>query len=68
MARHEILRTTLHLIDGVTHQIVRPSRELTLARVDMSQAAASETEAQRWLAEESEHRFDLRRGRSCVRP
>src|SRR5438874_11635856 len=39
--RHESLRTTFTLVDGVPHQLIRPPRRVPVGLVDLSDAAAA---------------------------
>jgi amino acid adenylation domain-containing protein len=58
VARHEALRTTFVAIDGQPHQVIHPSVELPLRRVD----AMTDDEARTLIAREVHTPFDLARG------
>jgi amino acid adenylation domain-containing protein len=62
--RHEILRTTYTVIDGVPKQVVGPTAPWSLNVVDLRQwpEETREAEAQRILKEESRFAFDLVNG------
>ena len=62
--RHEILRTTFHLIDGEPRQVIAPAMEIPLPVVDLRglPGAAREAEAEEQLRAASRRPFDLERG------
>ncbi len=62
--RHEILRTTFQLVDGMPVQVIAAAEPLTLEVVDLSEMAEAEREgkAQRLANEEAQQPFDLSRG------
>ncbi len=64
VSRHEILRTTFDQIENDPIQIVSPSFEFKLKRVDLSlfPAAQRESKANSLIEEEVQRAFDLRRG------
>ena len=59
--RHEALRTTFVVRDGVAAQVIAPALELAAPVVDLSglDQAAQEVEAQRLLSEAARRPFDL---------
>jgi len=56
--RHEILRTSFALVEGVPRQIISAVPEFPLAVLEM----AGEVEVQKWLEREMAKGFDLERG------
>ncbi|HEX8149384.1 MAG TPA: amino acid adenylation domain-containing protein [Pyrinomonadaceae bacterium] len=62
--RHEILRTTVELVDGQPMQVIAPSLPLPLPVVDVRGGSAAEREAaaRRLIDEEARRPFDLARG------
>ncbi len=62
--RHEILRTTFTVKEGQPVQVIAPSLTLPLKIVDLQDLPAAEREAsaQRIVAEEFQHHFDLANG------
>lgn len=58
VARHETLRTTFVAVDGEPHQVIRPSVDVRLSRID----ASSEEDALRIVEKEVDTPFDLSRG------
>jgi len=61
VARHEILRTNYHAVDGKPVQVVTPSATLHIQCVDLSEMGPQEreSEANRILVEEGRRRFDF---------
>ncbi len=57
--RHESLRTVFTLIDGVPHQVIRPSRPFPLEMVDVSGAPRPEERAIELSCAHARRRFDL---------
>ncbi|MDT4794631.1 Linear gramicidin synthase subunit B [compost metagenome] len=64
VARHETLRTTFHLVDGVPLQRVHESVELDVAHEDLTllPAAAREARARQSAEEQAQKPFDLEQG------
>ncbi|HEX8352379.1 MAG TPA: amino acid adenylation domain-containing protein, partial [Pyrinomonadaceae bacterium] len=62
--RHEALRTTFHMIDGQSMQVIAPPSYAPLAKTDLRELEEGEREAQvTRLAQEEAHRpFDLTTG------
>lgn len=62
--RHEALRTTFAVVDGQPVQRISPPGAFDLPVIDIRNIpdAGREAEAQRLIAQEIEHRFDLARG------
>jgi amino acid adenylation domain-containing protein len=70
--RHEILRTTFHVVDGKSTQVIEPDPTLTLEIVDLPQLLAidapeerlrqRETAAQQQLNQTAQQPFDLTQG------
>ena len=60
--RHEIFRTTLHLIGDAPVQRIAPPGPFKLSIVDLSQHAESKTEAASFAREEKTEPFDFERG------
>ncbi|HEY9650394.1 MAG TPA: condensation domain-containing protein, partial [Coleofasciculaceae cyanobacterium] len=60
-SRHEILRTTFSIIDGLPVQVISPKIELNLPVVDLSELAPEQQEqqAQKMAIEDAEQPFDL---------
>jgi amino acid adenylation domain-containing protein len=56
--RHEILRTSFAVMEGVPRQIISPAPEFPLAVLEM----AGEAEVQKWLEQEMAKGFNLQRG------
>ncbi|HEX9984875.1 MAG TPA: amino acid adenylation domain-containing protein [Thermoanaerobaculia bacterium] len=63
LLRHEIIRTTYHLRDGVGVQMVSPARPFPLARIDLTgwDAAMQQDEVTRLTREDAAKVFDLTR-------
>jgi amino acid adenylation domain-containing protein len=63
VARHEILRTTYEEVAGSPVQVIADHRTVDLPMIDLSALPepARTAEAQRWIVEESQRPFDLRR-------
>jgi amino acid adenylation domain-containing protein len=63
LARHESLRTSVRVVDGVPEQCVHAEAELPLERVDLRALPrdARRIEAQRLMAEDTRRPFDLAR-------
>jgi len=57
--RHESLRTSFAMEEGVLVQHVHPNLPFTLPIVDLSATADAETQLRRLLVEEARHPFDL---------
>jgi amino acid adenylation domain-containing protein len=64
VARHEILRTTFHAVDGSPVQVIADSRSVDLPIVDIPPGAASAREeaVHRAMSEEIQRPFDLEHG------
>jgi hypothetical protein len=64
VGRHEILRTTFSLIDGLPRQIVHATAAIPLPLDDLSRLSQTERDAQeeRVSIQEGERRFDLKNG------
>ncbi len=64
VARHEVLRTTFHTVEGAPVQVIAPQLVLELPLADLSDLPASEREAKaQWLAQdEAQTPFDLATG------
>ena len=62
--RHEALRTTFTVVDGVPYQLVHPPESVELPVVDLSglDAARRAVEARRQMAREARRPFSLERG------
>jgi acyl carrier protein len=62
--RHEILRTTIAVNQGQAVQVIHPALRLSIDVVDLKSTSRDEAELEckRLAGEESERRFDLRRG------
>ncbi|HMF57778.1 MAG TPA: amino acid adenylation domain-containing protein [Pyrinomonadaceae bacterium] len=62
--RHEVLRTSIDVLDGQPAQIISQKQDVSLPAVDLSNlpAAERETEGRRQAAAEIAQAFDLRRG------
>jgi amino acid adenylation domain-containing protein/non-ribosomal peptide synthase protein (TIGR01720 family) len=63
LLRHEIIRTTYHLRDGVGLQVVNPARPFPLVRIDLSgwDASMQQDEVTRLTREDAAKVFDLTR-------
>jgi hypothetical protein len=61
VARHEVLRTTFAVVDGIPVQVIaeNPSVELPVIALSERPGAEREAEAQRLLLEKSQYPFDL---------
>jgi amino acid adenylation domain-containing protein len=59
VARHESLRTTFRLIDGIPHQLINPGCGVVLRVVDLTALPDAQSRAERILAEQSREPFDL---------
>lgn len=57
--RHEALRTVYALVDGVPHQVIRPSIDFSLEVVDVRDAADPAARAEELAAEQARTPFDL---------
>ena len=57
--RHEVLRTSFELVDGVPIQVIHPSAEVQLPYIDLSARPDAETQAQLLFKEEAARGFDL---------
>ena len=64
IARHEVLRTTFHVVDGRPVQVVAPALEIELPVIDLTDLPEAEREAAALRAsiEAASVRFDLERG------
>ncbi len=64
VVRHEILRTNTHMtaVDGDPVQVIRESRPVTLAVIDVSQRSGDHAEIARLLNAEAQRPFDLSSG------
>lgn len=64
IARHEVLRTTFHVVDGSPVQVVAPTLEIEIPVIDLTHVPESEREtaAQKVATESASVRFDLERG------
>ncbi|MEM9905081.1 MAG: SDR family NAD(P)-dependent oxidoreductase [Cyanobacteria bacterium P01_D01_bin.44] len=62
--RHEVLRTTFHVIDGQPVQVIAPSLNLKLSVINLCELpkVARDTEVQRLVREEAQKPFDLTQG------
>ena len=64
ITRHEVLRTTFHVVEGRPVQVVAPSLEIDLPLIDLQHVPAAEKEkaAQKAAVDAASVRFDLERG------
>ncbi|HEU5378228.1 MAG TPA: amino acid adenylation domain-containing protein [Ktedonobacteraceae bacterium] len=60
--RHEVLRTSIELVEGVPSQRISPPAYFSLPVQDLTQSAEPEQELQRILTQEMQKPFDLQRG------
>ncbi len=60
--RHESLRTSFTLVDGVPHQAIEPAREISLEVIDVSDAPDPEKRGVELVSEHARGTFDLSSG------
>jgi amino acid adenylation domain-containing protein len=62
--RHEVLRTTFRVVDGLPRQVIHPERSFALSPEDLSDLSPAEKEdaIRREVAAEAVRTFDLERG------